>query len=102
MGLVGESGCGKSMTCHSIIGLLPTAARTVGGSIVFDGEDLMAKPEADLASYRGKKIAMILQDPLMSLNPVFTVGNQVAEVFRLDDARDVEARDGQTEGRSRS
>jgi oligopeptide/dipeptide ABC transporter ATP-binding protein len=85
MGLVGESGCGKSMTCHSIIGLLPTAARTIGGRIMFDGEDLAAKPEAELAAYRGKKIAMILQDPLMSLNPVFTVGNQVAEVYRLDD-----------------
>jgi len=86
MGLVGESGCGKSMTCHSIIGLLPTAARTIGGKIVFEGEDLTAKPESELAGYRGKKIAMILQDPLMSLNPVFTVGNQVAEVFRLDDS----------------
>jgi peptide/nickel transport system ATP-binding protein len=85
LGLVGESGCGKSMTCHSIIGLLPTAARTIGGRIMFGGADLVAKPEGELAAYRGKEIAMILQDPLMSLNPVFTVGNQVAEVFRLDD-----------------
>ena len=84
MGLVGESGCGKSMTCHSIIGLLPTSARTIGGRIMFDGEDLLAKPEKEMTSHRGKKIGMILQDPLMSLNPVFTVGNQVAEVFRLD------------------
>jgi oligopeptide/dipeptide ABC transporter ATP-binding protein len=87
MGLVGESGCGKSMTCHSIIGLLPTAARIIGGNIMFEGDDLVAKPEEQLAAYRGKKIAMILQDPLMSLNPVYTVGNQVAEVFHLDDRK---------------
>jgi oligopeptide/dipeptide ABC transporter ATP-binding protein len=87
MGLVGESGCGKSMTCHSIIGLLPPAARTVSGSILLDGEDLLAKSEAEMVAYRGKKIAMILQDPLMSLNPVYTVGNQVAEVFHLEDPR---------------
>jgi oligopeptide/dipeptide ABC transporter ATP-binding protein len=87
MGLVGESGCGKSMTCHSIIGLLPPSARVLEGNIFFDGEDLAAKPDKELVAYRGKKIAMILQDPLMSLNPVYTVGNQVAEVFRLDDPR---------------
>ncbi|OFW56665.1 MAG: dipeptide/oligopeptide/nickel ABC transporter ATP-binding protein, partial [Actinobacteria bacterium RBG_16_64_13] len=87
MGLVGESGCGKSMTCHSIIGLLPPAVRTIGGSVLFDGEELLAKPEADMIAYRGKKIGMILQDPLMSLNPVFTIGNQVAEVFHLDEPR---------------
>jgi oligopeptide/dipeptide ABC transporter ATP-binding protein len=87
MGLVGESGCGKSMTCHSIIGLLPPTGRTVGGRIVFDGQDLLAKPEADMVAYRGKQIGMILQDPLMSLNPVYTIGNQVAEVFRLDEPR---------------
>jgi peptide/nickel transport system ATP-binding protein len=87
MGLVGESGCGKSMTCHSIIGLLPPAGRTIGGRIVFDGEDLLAKPQVDVAAYRGKQIGMILQDPLMSLDPVYTIGNQVAEVFRLDRPR---------------
>jgi len=87
MGLVGESGCGKSMTCHSIIGLLPPAGRTVGGRIMFDGEDLLAKRDEDLVAYRGKEIGMILQDPLMSLNPVYTIGNQVAEVFRLDEPR---------------
>jgi oligopeptide/dipeptide ABC transporter ATP-binding protein len=87
MGLVGESGCGKSMTCHSIIRLLPPAARTVRGSILLDGEDLLAKSDAEMVAYRGKKIAMILQDPLMSLNPVYTVGNQVGEVFHLEDPR---------------
>jgi oligopeptide/dipeptide ABC transporter ATP-binding protein len=87
MGLVGESGCGKSMTCHSIMGLLPPAARIVAGSILLNGEELVAKPEAEMVGYRGKKIAMILQDPLMSLDPVFTVGNQVAEVFQLDKPR---------------
>ncbi len=87
MGLVGESGCGKSMTCHSIIGLLPPAVRTIGGQVLFEGENLLAKPQDDLVRYRGKKIGMILQDPLMSLNPVFTIGNQVAEVLRLDEPR---------------
>jgi oligopeptide/dipeptide ABC transporter ATP-binding protein len=85
MGLVGESGCGKSMPCHSIIRLLPPSARTIAGTVTLDGEDLLAKPQEDMTAYRGKKIAMILQDPLMSLDPVFSVGNQVAEVFRLDD-----------------
>ena len=87
MGLVGESGCGKSMTCHSIIRLLPPAARTVGGAIYLDGEDLLAKSEAEMITYRGKKIAMILQDPLMSLDPVFSVGDQVGENFRLENPR---------------
>jgi len=87
MGLVGESGCGKSMTCHSIIGLLPPAVRTVRGSIVFGGEELLAKAPAEMVGYRGKEIGMILQDPLMSLDPVYTVGNQVAEVFHLDEPK---------------
>lgn len=87
MGLVGESGCGKSMTCHSIIRLLPPAARTVSGEVWLDGENLLAKSEAEMVSYRGKRIAMILQDPLMSLDPVFTVGDQVGEVFRLENPR---------------
>lgn len=87
MGLVGESGCGKSMTCHSIIGLLPPQVKVVGGSVLFEGEDLLLKPPAEMSTYRGKEIAMILQDPLMSLNPVYTVGNQVAEVFRLERPR---------------
>ena len=84
LGIVGESGCGKSMTCASIVRLVPQpAARIVSGKILFDGEDLLTKNESEMRQLRGKKITMILQDPLMSLNPVYTIGNQVAESFKL-------------------
>jgi oligopeptide/dipeptide ABC transporter ATP-binding protein len=88
LGIAGESGCGKSITCTSIMRLLPKpAGRIVGGKIIFDGEDLLSKTEAEMTAIRGKKIGMILQDPLMSLNPVYTIGNQVGETFRLDKLR---------------
>jgi len=88
LGIAGESGCGKSITCASIMQLLPKpAGRIVGGKIIFDGEDLLTKSEADMIAIRGKKIGMILQDPLMSLNPVYTIGNQVGESFQLDKVR---------------
>jgi len=88
LGLAGESGCGKSITCTSIVRLLPKpAGRIVGGQIIFEGEDILQKPESEMANIRGKKIGMILQDPLMSLNPVFTIGDQVGETFRLDNIR---------------
>jgi ABC-type dipeptide/oligopeptide/nickel transport system ATPase component len=84
LGLVGESGCGKSMTCLSIIRLVPRpAGRIVGGQILFEGADLLAKSEAEMREMRGKKIAMILQDPMTSLNPVFTVGHQLMEPLRI-------------------
>src|SRR5256712_6336535 len=79
LGLVGESGSGKPTTCLSIVGLLPRAARIVGGSVVFDGEDLTRKSQRELRLIRGRRIAMILQDPMASLNPLFTIGRQVAE-----------------------
>jgi len=86
LGLVGESGCGKSITCHSIVRLLPTlGCRIVGGRVLFEGEDLVSKNLKEMAKWRGKKIGMILQDPLSSLNPVHTVGRQVGEALRLDD-----------------
>lgn len=85
LGLAGESGCGKSITCLSILRLVPEpAGRIVSGRILFQGEDLVHKDEKEMEKLRGKKIAMILQDPLMSLNPVYTIGNQVAESFRLE------------------
>jgi oligopeptide/dipeptide ABC transporter ATP-binding protein len=85
LGLAGESGCGKSITCLSILRLLPKpAGRIVGGKVIFEGEDLLAKKESEMVHVRGKKISMILQDPLMSLNPVYTIGEQVAESYRLD------------------
>jgi oligopeptide/dipeptide ABC transporter ATP-binding protein len=84
LGIVGESGCGKSMTCNSITRLIPQpAARTVAGKVLFEGEDLLTKSDEEMRQIRGKRISMILQDPLMSLNPVYTIGNQVAESFSL-------------------
>ncbi|OGO21146.1 MAG: dipeptide/oligopeptide/nickel ABC transporter ATP-binding protein [Chloroflexi bacterium RBG_16_50_9] len=88
LGLAGESACGKSITCLSILRLIPQpAGRIIAGRILFEGEDLLTKKESDMRRWRGKKIAMILQDPLMSLNPVYTIGNQVAEAFRLDNIK---------------
>ncbi len=83
LGLVGESGCGKSMTSLSIMQLLSRPGRTVGGQILFKNEDLLTKSEEQMRRIRGKEISMIFQEPMTSLNPVYTVGEQVAEVFRL-------------------
>ncbi|HEV2303840.1 MAG TPA: ABC transporter ATP-binding protein [Stellaceae bacterium] len=79
IGLVGESGCGKTTTCLSIVGLLPNAAKIVGGHIEFAGEDLAGKSQRQLRRVRGRQIAMILQDPMASLNPLFSIYTQVAE-----------------------
>jgi oligopeptide/dipeptide ABC transporter ATP-binding protein len=83
LGIVGESGSGKSTLALSIMRLLPTAARIVGGQIRFEGEDLLAKSPREMREIRGKRIAMILQDPMASLNPLFTVGDQVSESLRV-------------------
>ncbi len=79
LGMVGESGCGKTTTCLSIVGLLPSAARIVGGSIAYKGEELTQKRQREMRHIRGAQIAMILQDPMASLNPLFSVYRQVAE-----------------------
>ena len=79
IGLVGESGCGKTTTCLSIVALLPSAARIVGGSIEFAGEELTHKRPREMRRIRGRQIAMILQDPMASLNPLFSIYTQVAE-----------------------
>src|SRR5262250_1344037 len=79
IGLVGESGCGKTTTCLSVVGLLPSAARIVGGSIEFAGEELTTKRPREMRRIRGGQIAMILQDPMASLNPLFSIYHQVAE-----------------------
>jgi oligopeptide/dipeptide ABC transporter ATP-binding protein len=83
LGLVGESGCGKSMTGLSILGLLPPGGRITDGSVKLDGRDLVGLSEADLRSVRGNEIAMIFQDPLTSLDPTKTIGYQVSEPVRL-------------------
>jgi oligopeptide/dipeptide ABC transporter ATP-binding protein len=83
LGIVGESGSGKSTLALSILRLLPAAARIAGGRVLFEGEDLLQKPEADMRRVRGRRIAMILQDPMTSLNPLFTIGDQVAEPMRV-------------------
>ena len=84
LGLVGESGSGKSVTVLSIIGLQPKpTARVAGGQALFDGKDLLAMSPKELRHYRGRHIAMVLQDPMTALNPVFTIRNQLFEALRL-------------------
>jgi oligopeptide/dipeptide ABC transporter ATP-binding protein len=83
LGLVGESGCGKSITALSVMRLIAPPGKIVGGEIIFDGEDLLAASEDRMREIRGDDIAMIFQDPMTSLNPVYTVGEQIAEALRL-------------------
>jgi oligopeptide/dipeptide ABC transporter ATP-binding protein len=83
-GIVGESGCGKTVTGLSILRLLPEpGGRIVGGSIILEGTDLLALSKKEMRAYRGKMISMILQDPMTSLNPVYSIGDQIAEAVRL-------------------
>jgi oligopeptide/dipeptide ABC transporter ATP-binding protein len=84
LGIVGESGCGKTLTALSLMRLIPSPpARIVSGRIMFDGEDVVALDEAGLRALRGNAMAMIYQDPMTTLNPVFSVGEQIAEAVRL-------------------
>ena len=82
VGLVGESGCGKSVTSLAIMGLLPKRGATVGGSVVFEERQLLTMAQDDLRAMRGRDLAMVFQDPQTSLNPVLTVGRQVTEVLQ--------------------
>jgi oligopeptide/dipeptide ABC transporter ATP-binding protein len=81
-GLVGESGCGKSVTGYAVLRMVPHPGEIVRGRIKFQGEDLIQKDEAEMKNIRGGRIAMIFQDPSASLNPVFSIGNQVTRVVR--------------------
>jgi oligopeptide/dipeptide ABC transporter ATP-binding protein len=83
LGLVGESGCGKSITALSVMRLIAPPGKIVGGEISFDGKNLLKLSDSEMRAIRGDDIAMIFQDPMTSLNPVFTVGEQIAEALRL-------------------
>ena len=83
LGLVGESGCGKSITALSVMRLIASPGKIVGGEIKFKGEELLKASDARMREIRGNDIAMIFQDPMTSLNPVYTVGEQIAEALRL-------------------
>ena len=91
LGLVGESGCGKSITALSIMRLISAPGRIVGGSIKFKGEELTTASEARMRELRGDDVSMIFQDPMTSLNPVYTVGEQIAEAIRLHQNLDKKA-----------
>lgn len=84
LGIVGESGCGKSVTSLSVMGLVPNPpGKIVGGSILFNGEELLHASEKRMREIRGNRIGMIFQEPMTSLNPVFTIGNQLIEAIRI-------------------
>lgn len=82
LALVGESGCGKSLTAASIMRLVPVPGKIVGGTIMFDGENLLAKTQKQMRAIRGSRITMIFQEPMTALNPVFTVGWQIVETLK--------------------
>ena len=85
MGIVGESGSGKSVEAYSIIGLLQSPGKVMEGSITLEGEDMLAKSPSEMINYRGSQVAMIFQNPMTCLNPVYTIGNQLTEALRAHD-----------------
>jgi len=85
MGIVGESGSGKSVEAYSVIGLLQSPGKVIGGSITFEGEDVLAFTKDQMTDFRGNKVAMIFQNPMTCLNPVYTVGNQLIEALKAHD-----------------
>jgi oligopeptide/dipeptide ABC transporter ATP-binding protein len=93
LGIVGESGCGKSVTSLAVLGILARNGRVSSGTAMYDGRDLLQMPEGELRNIRGKDIAMIFQDPMTSLNPVHTVGSQISEALTTHfDITDKQAR----------
>ncbi|MEA3223519.1 MAG: ABC transporter ATP-binding protein [Thermodesulfobacteriota bacterium] len=85
LGIVGESGCGKTVLALSVMRLIPDPGRIVNGHIIFDGRDLLALDDDEMRRIKGGRISMIFQDPMTSLNPVFTIGSQISEVILLHD-----------------
>ena len=83
LGVVGESGCGKSVTAFSVLNLVSPPGKIVSGKIMFEGENLLEKSKHDMKKIRGERISMIFQEPMTSLNPVFTIGNQIDETLRV-------------------
>ncbi|HMY04852.1 MAG TPA: ATP-binding cassette domain-containing protein, partial [Candidatus Obscuribacter sp.] len=83
LGIVGESGCGKSITSLSILRLVPPPGRIASGKILLDGVDLLSLPESQMRAVRGNRIALIPQDPMTSLNPVYKIGDQIMEAIEL-------------------
>ena len=87
MGVVGESGSGKSQEAYSIMGLLQSPGKVIGGSITFEGKDVLSFSKDEMTAFRGNKVAMIFQNPMTCLNPVYTIGNQLVEALRAHDKK---------------
>mgnify|MGYP000089019296 CR=1 FL=1 len=87
MGVVGESGSGKSQEAYSIMGLLQSPVKVIGGSITFEGKDVLSFSKEEMTAFRGNKVAMIFQNPMTCLNPVYTIGNQLVEALRAHDKK---------------
>jgi oligopeptide transport system ATP-binding protein len=92
LGIVGESGSGKSVSSYGLMGIIPEPGKVIGGSILFDGQEITELSEQELLKIRGRDIGMIFQDPMTSLNPVYTVGNQIDETLRKHTDLDKEQR----------
>lgn len=91
LGIVGETGCGKSITARSILKLIQDPGRIMDGTIHLDGEDILSKSEKEMQHIRGGKVSMIFQNPLSSLNPIFTIGEQVCHIIRIHQGNDKKA-----------
>ena len=85
LGVVGESGSGKSQEAYSIMGLLQSPGKVIGGSITFEGKDVLSFSKEEMTAFRGNKVAMIFQNPMTCLNPVYTIGNQLVEALKAHD-----------------